>query len=93
MKDTISHSATNAMHGVVDTVKANPVPTLLTSVGLVWLMTGQNRRPDYLSAWWNVVNWDEAGRRYRQFARENPQHYALMFQRAAIRPPTLSNEF
>lgn len=27
------------------TLKANPVPTVLTSVGLVWLMLGQNRRP------------------------------------------------
>jgi Fe-Mn family superoxide dismutase len=27
----------------------------------------QNKRGDYVSTWWNVVNWDEADRRYKKY--------------------------
>ena len=29
----------------------------------------QNRRPDYLAAWWNTVNWDEINKRFEQAQR------------------------
>ena len=43
MKDRITRGASNAVHSVVNTVKANPVPVLLIGAGVAWMLY-QNRR-------------------------------------------------
>ena len=35
-----------------------------------------NRRPEYLQAWWNVVNWDEINKRYETSQKKNTPELA-----------------
>lgn len=58
-------STPNQDNPLMDIADVKGVPVLGVDVWEhAYYLKYQNRRVDYLQAWWNIVNWDEAAKRY-----------------------------
>ena len=58
-------STPNQDNPLMDDAKDKGTPILANDVWEhAYYLTYKNDRPGYLKAWWDVVNWDEAGRIY-----------------------------
>lgn len=57
----------NQDNPLMDVVDVNGTPILGVDVWEhAYYLNYQNRRPDYLEAFFNVINWDEVNRRYKE---------------------------
>lgn len=58
-------STPNQDNPLMDLAEKKGTPILGLDVwGSTLAPSYQNRRPDYITSWWNTVNWSEVNRRY-----------------------------
>lgn len=66
-KDLQITSTPNQDNPMMDLAEVKGTPILGCDVWEhAYYLHYQNRRPDYMTAWWNTINWDEVSRRFTE---------------------------
>lgn len=66
-KDLQITSTPNQDNPMMDLAEVKGTPILGCDVWEhAYYLHYQNRRPDYMTAWWNTINWDEVSRRFAE---------------------------